>query len=253
MSEWPARRRIVIVGGTSTIAEQCARLWVAQTPCDVVLMVRSGQRAEPIAVDLRTRSPHSRVEIIETGFTGADAVQDAVEKACAGGAIDIALIAHGMLPDQAACERDLAEAVAALEINGVSTALFAEAFASRMAATGTGTLAIIGSVAGDRGRKSNYVYGAAKGLVARYAQGLQHRFAGTGVHVVLIKPGPTATPMTAHLTQAGKRLAPADAVARTIVAGIASRRPVVYAPPLWRVIMLIVMHLPRFVFHRTNF
>jgi decaprenylphospho-beta-D-erythro-pentofuranosid-2-ulose 2-reductase len=96
----------------------------------------------------------------------------------------------------------------------------AEAFAKHMARGDHGTLALVGSVAGDRGRKSNYVYGAAKGLVTRYAQGLQHRFAGTGVKVVLIKPGPTDTPMTAHLKVQGAKLATVEDVAHKIVEAI---------------------------------
>jgi short-subunit dehydrogenase len=119
-----------------------------------------------------------------------------------------------------------------------------------MEAAGSGTLAIIGSVAGDRGRKTNYVYGAAKGLIDRYAQGLQHRFAGTQVKVVLIKPGPTATPMTAHLPQRG--LASAEAVAHRIVTAVAAGQPVVYAPARWWLIMMIIRHLPRVIFNRLN-
>ena len=107
------------------------------------------------------------------------------------------LIAHGMLPEQSLCENDLLVCRDTLEVNAVSPALFAEAFAGHFAKAGRGTIAIIGSVAGDRGRKANYTYGACKGLVARYAEGLEHRFAGTGVSVVLIKPGPTDTPMAA--------------------------------------------------------
>jgi len=139
-----------------------------------------------------------------------------------------------------------------LRTAGLSPALFAEAFAARMAKAGRGTIAIIGSVAGDRGRKTNYVYGSAKGLVARYAEGMQHRFAGTGVSVVLVKPGPTDTPMAATHRAAGLKLAAVEDVARDTVKGIAARRPVVYTPGRWALIMLIVRHLPRFVFNRLN-
>jgi len=160
------------------------------------------------------------------------------------------LIAHGNLPVQSDCQQDVALTRQVLEINGLSPVLFAEAFAAQMEAAGSGTLAIIGSVAGDRGRKTNYVYGAAKGLIDRYAQGLQHRFAGTKVKVVLIKPGPTATPMTAHLPQRG--LASVEAVANRIVTAVAVGQPVVYAPARWWLIMMIIRHLPRVVFNRLN-
>jgi short-subunit dehydrogenase len=121
-----------------------------------------------------------------------------------------------------------------------------------MARAGRGALGIIGSVAGDRGRKSNYVYGAAKGLVERYAQGLQHRLAGSGVTVTLVKPGPTDTPMTSHLKQQGAKLADVESVARDIVDGIAAGRPEVYTPGKWALIMAVIRNLPRPVFHRMN-
>jgi short-subunit dehydrogenase len=139
-----------------------------------------------------------------------------------------------------------------LDINGISPVLYAEAFASYMQKANRGTLAIIGSVAGDRGRKSNYVYGAAKGLVARYAQGLQHRLAGTGVKVVLIKPGPTDTPMTAHLKDLGAKLAPVEDVAQKIVDAIEQGQGTVYVPGKWKTIMWVVRHLPSGLFNKLN-
>ena len=139
-----------------------------------------------------------------------------------------------------------------MEINGISPVLYAEAFAKYMDGTGHGTLALIGSVAGDRGRKSNYVYGAAKGLVTRYAQGLQHRFAGTGVKIVLVKPGPTDTPMTAHLKGQGAKLASVEEVARKIVNAVDRGQAIAYVPGKWQLIMLAIRHLPSFIFNKLN-
>jgi short-subunit dehydrogenase len=130
--------------------------------------------------------------------------------------------------------------------------MYAQGFARHMAQAGQGTLAIIGSVAGDRGRRSNYVYGAAKGLVTRFAQGLQHRLAGTGVKVVLIKPGPTDTPMTAHFKAQGASLAPVSAVAQATVAAIDKGQAVAYVPGKWWLIMMVVRHLPAFIFNKIN-
>lgn len=104
-------------------------------------------------------------------------------------------------------------------MNAVSPALFAEAFAELLARAGRGTLAIIGSVAGDRGRKANYTYGAAKGFIERYTEGLQYRLAGSGVAVVLVKPGPTDTPMAAPMKTRGGRPASVEEVARATVRG----------------------------------
>lgn len=243
--------RIVIVGATSSIAEHCARLWAGRAACEFVLVARDAGRAEQIADDLRVRGAAS-VRVVTGGFQGAGPIADTVRQASEHGPPDIVLIAHGSLPEQSACQHDLALCEQALDVNGVSPALFAEGFAAGLFARGRGTLVLVGSVAGDRGRRSNYAYGAAKGLVARYAQGLQHRAAGTGVRIVLVKPGPTDTPMTAHLRAAGARLASVEAVARRIVEGAERGRPVVYAPARWALVMMVIRHLPRVVFDRMN-
>lgn len=180
--------RIVVIGATSAIAEHCCRLWVAREACDLVLVARDAAKAGRVAEDLRVRSPASTITVMEADFLDTAAIGKLAEETAAH-PIDIVLIAHGMLPEQSLCESDLLVCRDTLEVNAVSPALFAEAFAGHFAKAGRGTLAIIGSVAGDRGRKANYTYGACKGLVARYAEGLEHRFAGTGVSVVLIKPG----------------------------------------------------------------
>ncbi len=245
-------KKIVIVGATSHIAEHCARRWVQGGPAHLVLVGRNMPRLEVIAQDLRVRSGQSVVETRGVDFADPLAIADLVRELESTGKIDIALIAHGSLPDQSACQADLAMSAQALSINGISPVLFAEAFAGAMQRAGRGALAIIGSVAGDRGRKSNYVYGAAKGLVDRYAQGLQHRLAGTGVTVSLIKPGPTDTPMTAHLKQQGAKLADVESVAKDIVEGIAVGRAEIYTPKKWALIMAVIRNLPRPVFHRMN-
>ena len=240
------QKRIVILGATSAIAEHCARLWVKDRAVDLTLVSRDLGRTERVAADLRVRSPQSVVRVIEANFVDPPAIRQLVDGIVAVGAVDTVLIA------QAVCQQDLTACHDALTVNGISPVLFAEAFAGPMQKANHGTLAIIGSVAGDRGRKSNYVYGSAKGLVARYAQGLQHRLAGTGVKVVLIKPGPTNTPMTAHLKQQGAPLANVEDVARLIVKGINQGKPVVYAPGKWAFIMMVIKHLPRVVFNRMD-
>lgn len=246
------RKRIVIVGATSAIAEQCARLWVAQSPVDLVLVARNLNKASVIASDLQARSPGSVIEVWQADFLDSASIKNLVNTIAQDKAVDIALIAHGSLPNQKGCEQDLELNQSTLQLNAISPVLFAEAFAMHMEKTNSGTLALIGSVAGDRGRKSNYVYGAAKGLVTRYAQGLQHRFANTGIKVVLIKPGPTDTPMTSHLKKSGANLASVDCVAEEIVSSIESGKRVLYTPKKWSVIMMIIRHLPHFVFKRLE-
>lgn len=249
--------RIVIVGASSAIAEHCARLWAQQDynpehQIRFVLLGRDQGKLDSIAADLTVRNPAASCQTLRPDFISTDAISQSVADIVADGIPDIVLIAHGTLPDQQACQQDLNLAADAMHINGLSPVLFAEAFACHMQAADTGTIALIGSVAGDRGRKSNYVYGAAKGLVTRYAQGLQHRLAGTNVRVVLVKPGPTDTPMTAHLKQEGAKLASVDDVAAAIVRGVQKGSPVVYAPGKWLLIMMIIRHLPRFIFNKMD-
>ncbi|MFL6635327.1 MAG: SDR family NAD(P)-dependent oxidoreductase [Massilia sp.] len=244
-------QRIVIVGATSSIAEHCARLWATRGPVALTLVGRDAGRLERVAADLRVRGGGAAVTVRTVDFSDPRAIRTLADAVVAEGMPGLVLLAHGSLPDQQQCQRDLDAAYEALDVNGVSPVLFAEAFAGHMEPVG-GVITIIGSVAGDRGRRSNYVYGAAKGLVTRYAQGLRHRLAGSGsaLKVVLVKPGPTATPMTAHLPQRG--LAPVEQVARLIVDGSAAGKPVVYAPGKWFVIMMIIRHLPAFVFNKMN-
>ena len=245
-------KRFIIIGATSSIAEHCARLWIAEAPINLTLVGRDASRTKSIADDLKVRSPGSAITVVSGNLVEPDSIQRLVDQILKDGNADCALIAHGSLADQSACQQDLALTAEELSINGISPVLFAEAIASSMVRAGHGTLGVIGSVAGDRGRKSNYVYGAGKGMITRYVQGLQHRLAGTEVAVILIKPGPTRTPMTAHLGDSGPSLADVAKVAATIVSGMEKRRSIVYAPRRWWVIMMIIRHLPRFIFNRMD-
>lgn len=245
-------RKIVIVGATSTMAEHCARLLLQQGAEELVLIGRDAPRTNRVAADLMVRAPQCRIQTLISDFLQPEAIAQTVDKACATISPDIVLIAHGSLPEQAVCQQDLQDNRTALEVNAISPVLFAEAFAKHLEQAGQGKLVLIGSVAGDRGRKSNYVYGAAKGLVTRYAQGLQHRFAGSRIQVVLVKPGPTDTPMTAHLKSGGAKLASVEQVAGNIVSGVARGKAVIYVPSKWQLIMLIIRHLPGFVFNKLD-
>jgi len=245
------QKRIAIIGATSVIAEHCARQWALQGPVELLLVGRNQKRLEIIAADFQVRSPAVKIRIFVSDFTDPAAIGATVETLFQAGPIDITLIAHGTLPDQIDCQNHLNLCKETLEINGISPVLYAEAFAGHMAKLNHGSIAIISSVAGDRGRKSNYIYGAAKGLVTRYAQGLQHRLANTNVNILLIKPGPTNTPMTAALNGSEKFASPEE-VAKIIITGIASKKAVIYAPGKWWLIMMLIRHLPSFIFNKMN-
>lgn len=245
------RKKIVIIGATSAMAEHCARLWVNE-PVDLVLVARNKVKTEQIASDLRIRQPKAEIETRQVDFVNSVQIDELVKDIVSRGRVDIVLIAHGVLPEQKACETNLTVCRDALEINGISPLLFVEAFAGEMEKVNRGTIAVIGSVAGDRGRKSNYVYGSAKGLINHYVEGLHHRLANTQVKVVLIKPGPTATPMTANLGQKNVRMASVEDVAKDIVNGIKKEKKILYTPGKWALIMFIIRNLPGFIFNKLN-
>jgi short-subunit dehydrogenase len=246
-------KRVVIVGATSRIAECCARRW-ASMGAKLFLVARDQDRLQKLKTDLGVRCGHpeflggSLFDALDFG-SYPRLVQSADEFL---GGIDVVLIAHGTLPEQPACEQDLDLTRRALEVNGLSAVLLAEAFAMRMAPARNGTIAVIGSVAGDRGRRSNYVYGAAKALIHRYLEGMRHRLAPYGLQIVTIKPGPTDTPMTTNYKQPGVRLADPAQVADLIVDGIDRGRTTIYAPALWRWIMLVIRHIPERIFLRMK-
>jgi decaprenylphospho-beta-D-erythro-pentofuranosid-2-ulose 2-reductase len=248
----PQYNKIVIIGATSAIAEQCARLWLSNAPQEMILVGRDLARLDLLAADLRVRTPATTITTVTTDFQDGAKIAGFAQDCMTGTPPDLVLIAHGALPDQLACQSDLTLCAEVLGVNGVSPVLFAEAFVERMVTEDKGTIAIIGSVAGDRGRKSNYVYGAAKGLVERYAQGLQHRLAKSAVQIVLIKPGPTDTPMTAHLKKDGAKLSPVQAVAQTMVDGIERGKAVIYVPGKWALIMFVIRNLPNTIFGRMD-
>ena len=251
-------KRIVIVGASSAIAENCARIWGDRGDVkEFVLIGRNAERIKRVASDLQVRHPHLCIQEIIMDFLSPHSIQKEVDKICNETAVDIALIAHGLFPKQKQCQQDLQHCREVLEVNGISPVLYAESFAQHMEKTGRGTIALIGGTAGDVGRKSNYTYGAAKSLVAHYAQGLQHRFANNSVEIVLAKPGPTDTPMAAHLKEKGKGISfcwmcPVEVVAQQIVAAIEKGKPVIYTPRKWQFVLWVIKRLPRFIFNKMN-
>lgn len=246
------KKRIVIVGATSSIAEHCARLWITKDNVELILIGRDREKTERIAFDLRVRNTDAVIHVMTTNFIDPATIQQAVQTILAYGEVDTVLIAHGMLPNQMTCQTDLSICHDALVINGISPILFAEAFADAMEKANFGTLAVIGSVAGDRGRKSNYIYGTAKGMLELYLQGLVHRLAKTKVKIILIKPGPTDTPMAKEFKQKGRKLASVTEVAKDIVCKIQQGKAIIYTPRKWFFIMSVIKRLPAFVFNKLE-
>jgi decaprenylphospho-beta-D-erythro-pentofuranosid-2-ulose 2-reductase len=242
--------KVLIVGATSAIAEQVARCY-AKEGARLYLLARNSDHLDAIADDLRIRG----AEKVVSGIFEATAYEQhekLIENAWSVlGRIDVVLIAHGSLPDQQACQVSFAATHEAFEVNALSAISLLTPLANRMQAAGAGTLAVIGSVAGDRGRQSNYVYGAAKGGLDIYLQGLAHRLTGSGVNVVTIKPGFVDTPMTAQFEK-GRLWASPERVARDIYRGIRHGKQCIYTPWFWRYIMLIIRLMPTWMLHRTG-
>ncbi len=245
-------QRIVILGATSAIAEAAARRWAGEG-ASLLLTARSAGRLDAVAADLRARGA-ARVETAALDLAAAADHRDLLgEWADRLGGLDIVLLAYGTLGDQTAHQVDPAAAATLIATNFTSAAAWCEAAAARFAAAGRGTLLVIGSVAGDRGRRSNYLYGATKAGLGVLVQGIAHRLAPLGARAVLIKPGFVDTPMTAHVPNRGGPLwASADKVAAIIVAAGKRGGPVVYAPGLWALIMAAVRNTPAPVFNKIN-
>lgn len=244
-------KKIVIIGATSTIAEHCAREWIKEKEIQLILVGRNLEKLEAVTQDLQVREPDNHYEMMLTDFQNPHEINKVSDQICKVSVPDIILIAHGTLPDQIKCQENLLACSEAIDINGRSPVLFAEAFAGHLDRANKGTIAIIGSVAGDRGRQSNYVYGASKEMIACYFQGLQHRFYNRKVKIILIKPGPTATKMTAQ-TGLALKLANPTKVALNIVNGISAGKAVIYTPKKWRILMMIIRLIPNYIFGKIR-
>ena len=169
------------------------------------------------------------------------------------GGIDIVLLAHGSLPDQQVCQDHPEMARREWETNFTAPASLLTDIATYFESRNGGKIAVITSVAGDRGRASNYIYGAAKGGLSTFLAGMRHRFADKGITVTNIKPGFVDTPMTAHIEPKGLLWAKPEQVARGIVKAVEKGRGDVYLPWFWRWILLAVRLTPSFIFHKTKF
>ena len=243
-------RKVLIVGATSAIAEATARLFAADGD-RLCLAGRNVTRLKAIAEDLRVRGA-AQVETVAldaNDFSQHEPVLSQVAQAMGG--LDSVLIAHGALPDQQGCQASVEMTLEAITTNALSVIALLTLVANRFEQQGAGTIAVISSVAGDRGRQSNYVYGTAKGAVSIFAQGLRNRLARGGVKVVTIKPGFVDTPMTAAFKK-GALWATPGAVARRIHRAMVKGEDVVYTPWFWRWIMAIIKAVPESIFKKAR-
>lgn len=242
--------RILVLGATSGIAEATCRVWAKQG-ASLVLVGRSGEKLAAVAGDLKARG----AKLVETLVCDLDEtskhpqlIADAVN---ALGGLDVAYMAHGIMGDQQQSEENFDAAAQVIYTNFMSPVSLCTLLANYFVKQGRGVLAVISSVAGDRGRKSNYVYGSSKAGLSAFLDGLRNRVDRLGVTVLTIKPGPVKTAMTMGM-KGSEKFADVDKVAATIVAAIRAKKDVLYVPGIWAIIMFVIRHIPESIFKKLN-
>lgn len=243
-------KKILIIGATSAIAEHCARIWASKGDA-MHLVARNEHRIQAIASDLKVRGTSAvTTHCLDLNDTSRheellDVADDALDS------VDIVLIAHGTLSNQKSCELSVAETLQEIQTNALSTVSLLTLIANRFEAKRDGTICVISSVAGERGRASNYVYGSSKAMVTAFISGLRQRLYKSNVGVVTIKPGFVDTPMTSEFEK-GFLWAKPSTVAEKIVKAIDHNKAEVYVPAFWWVIMIVIKKLPNFLFKRID-
>ena len=238
----------LVIGATSDIGAATARRLGTEMRA-VQLAGRDAERLEQLAREIRM-STEATVTVHACDVLQPDggvSLLEALESLP-----DLAVCLVGAMGEQRAAERDGRMAAEIMRANYVGPALLVGALAERFAVRGSGVLVGIGSVAGDRGRQSNYVYGSAKAGFAAFLSGLRNRLAGKGVHVLTVKPGYVRTRMTEGMELPGWLTATADEVAAVVVKAARARRNVVYVRGRWRFVMWVVRLIPEGVFKRLS-
>ena len=242
---------LLLLGGTSEIGLAVAERFVRDRTRRVVLAGRDGGALRTAAERLRAAAAPADLDVTVLEFDAHDRSGHAavVEQAFAGGDVDVAVVAFGLLGEQERAERDPDHAVDIATVNYTAAVSLGVPVAQALRRQGHGALVVLSSVAAERPRRSNFVYGSAKAGLDAFATGLGDALHGSGVHVLVVRPGFVATRMTAHLDPAPLSTTP-EAVAAAVVDGLRRRRETVWVPPALRLVMSVLRHLPRAVFRR---
>lgn len=245
-------KRVIVLGATSGIALEVGRQ-LAKQSCELLLVARSAERLAQLQTDLMVRGA-PRVLIYPADLSAVSQHEGIVAAARSAFAdFDTVLLAYGSMCDQRIAATSIKVLAEEIHVNFVSAAAILTLFAADLERRRAGCIAAISSVAGDCGRRSNYVYGSAKGGLSLFLQGLRSRLYPCGVRVLTIKPGPVRTPMTDELP-GSTHFADPRRVARDIVRGLEGRsRDVLYTPGFWRYIMIVVRLIPEPIFKRLSF
>jgi decaprenylphospho-beta-D-erythro-pentofuranosid-2-ulose 2-reductase len=243
-------RKILVLGATSGIAEATCRIWAAQG-ASLFLVARNAEKLAAVAADLRTRGSRfvdSAVADLDDTDRHPELLTHAVN---ALGGLDVAYLAHGILGDQAKAEQDFNQAAHIIHTNLMAPVSLLTWLANYCVPRRSGVLAVISSVAGERGRKSNYAYGASKAGLSAFLGGLRNRVDREGVTVLTIKPGPVKTAMTGGMKGSDK-FADVNAVAKSIVNAVEKKQDSLYVPFQWQPIMFVIRHIPERIFKKLN-
>lgn len=242
---------ILMVGATSAIAKAVAKRYAAQGNTSFTLLARDEQAMHDLAQDLLVRGAEA-VNLNCTDFSdpGCVAVLETVLQSM--NSVDLVLMAHGVLGDQQQFQQDTQALENMLYTNSISSMSMLTLIANRLEQQAHGTLVFISSVAGDRGRASNYAYGASKAAVNTFLQGMRVRLSKVNVNVLTVKPGFVDTPMTAAIENKGVLWAQPEDIACGIEKAVEKRKAVVYLPWFWRIIMGIIVRIPDRIFNKLN-
>jgi len=244
-----AVQSVLVLGGGSEIAHATLRRLVAGRARTIVLAARRPDELGAVVRELEDLGAGT-VAAVEFDASASDTHERFVDEVFDRyGDFDLVLVAFGLLGDQAEAERDASAAAEVAQVNYVGAVSVATPIATRLRAQGHGTIVALSSVAGERARKSNFVYGSSKAGMDAFFQGLGDSLAGTGVSVMVVRPGFVHTKMTEGLDPAPLATTP-DAVADAIVRGLSRRSTTVWVPPALRYVMSVLRHVPRPVFRR---
>jgi len=241
---------VLILGATSAIAQETAKYW-AQEGANLFLVARDKEKLAAVGSDLQVRGASQVVEYpldLAHIEVHPQLIQAAIHNL---GDLDVAFVAYGTLSDQATCAQSVTETLKEFTVNCTSVISLLTLLGNYFEQQKKGCLAVITSVAGDRGRQSNYVYGAAKGAVSIFLQGLRNRLTPFGVTVLTLKPGFVDTPMTAHIPK-NPLFSNPQAVGKRIYKAVQNQEDVVYIPSFWRPIMTMITHIPERIFKRLE-
>jgi len=243
-------KKILVIGATSSIAQETSKIWATEG-AELFLVGRNAEQLDVISKDMKIRGA-SKALIYPMDANDFDMHLPMLNAAFESlQNIDVVLIAHGTLSDQEKCEQLVSLTINEIKTNGLSVIALLTQLANRLESQGTGTIVVLSSVAGDRGRQSNYVYGSAKSMVSTFLSGMRQRLNKSGVNILTVKPGFVETPMTASFTKGVAWVKP-DRVAQDIHKAILRKKSVLYTPQFWFYIMLVVNHIPETIFKKLK-